>query len=248
MRDSKKMITAAAHRRAAFEAEQKAELEKKQKLKAQNRKWMIAAALSVVAAVAIQGLFAPAAPEDQPADSLSNSSIVPDPALAEARTWTGTLNLNDVSLGIELDGAASPQSTANFLSLAQNGFYKDLSCHRLTNGGFFILQCGDPNGNGQGGPGYTWGPIENAPSDNIYPAGTIAMARVGNDPNSQGSQFFIVYEDTQIPSDSAGGYSVFGRVTSGLDQLVDLVSTGVEGGGSDGKPVTPISIGTIALN
>lgn len=248
MRDSKKMITAAANRRAAFEAEQKAELEKKQKLKVQNRKWMIAAALSVVAAVAIQGLFAPAAPSDQPADSLSNSSIVPDPALAEARTWTGTLSLNDVSLGIELDGAAAPQSTANFLSLAQNGFYKDLSCHRLTNGGFFILQCGDPNGNGQGGPGYTWGPIENAPSDNTYPAGTIAMARVGNDPNSQGSQFFIVYEDTQIPSDSAGGYSVFGRVTSGLDQLVDLVSTGVEGGGSDGKPVTPISIGTIALN
>ena len=77
-----------------------------------------------------------------------------------------------------------------------------------------MLQCGDPNGDGTGGPGYTFGPIENVPKDGVYPAGTIAMANAGQ-PDSQGSQFFIVYKDTTLPR---GGYTVFGQVTSGLDR------------------------------
>jgi peptidyl-prolyl cis-trans isomerase B (cyclophilin B) len=159
------------------------------------------------------------------------------------------MTVNDVPLGIELDGAAAPQGVANFVSLSQKGFYNGLKCHRLTTSpGFGVLQRGDPNGDGSGGPGYSFGPIENAPADNVYPAGTIAMARQGGNGSSMGSQFFIVYEDTTIPSDAAGGYTVLGKVTSGLDALKSgVVAAGTEDGSADGKPAIPVTIGTIAV-
>ena len=80
--------------------------------------------------------------------------------------------------------------------------------------GIYVLQCGDPTGTGQGGPGYTFG-IENAPKDGKYPTGVLAMART-QDPNSNGGQFFITYKETQLPTDG-GGYTIFGKVTKGLD-------------------------------
>jgi peptidyl-prolyl cis-trans isomerase B (cyclophilin B) len=185
--------------------------------------------------------------EPEPTESAppagQNVGDVPDPALAEGRTWTGTLTINDVPLGIELDGAAAPQGVASFISLSQSGFYTDVACHRLTNGGFFVLQCGDPDGTGNGGPGYSYGPVENAPADDVYPAGTLAMARQSGNAYSNGSQFFIVYEDTTIPADAAGGYTVLGTVTSGLDDLkAAVVDKGIEGGTTDGPPAVPVSI------
>lgn len=170
-----------------------------------------------------------------------NSGDVPSPDLAENRTWTGTLTLNDIPLGIELDGAAAPQAVASEISLVQAGFYDDLSCHRLTTAGIFVLQCGDPAGDGTGGPGYTYGPVENAPADAVYPAGTIAMARAA-DPYSHGSQFFIVYQDSTIGT-ADDAYTVIGRVTSGLDELIDgVVAEGVADGQSDGAPTVPVTI------
>ena len=105
-----------------------------------------------------------------------------------------------------------------------------------------MLQCGSPDGTSSGGPGYSWGPIENAPADNVYPAGTIAMARVPDNGSSMGSQFFLVYQDSTIPADSAGGYTVFGHITSGLDVLTAVADAGVQGGGDDGPPVTDVTI------
>jgi peptidyl-prolyl cis-trans isomerase B (cyclophilin B) len=177
-----------------------------------------------------------------------NVGNVPDPALAEGRTWTGTLTINDVPLGIELDGAAAPQGVASFISLGQSGFYTDVACHRLTNGGFFVLQCGDPEGDGSGGPGYSYGPVENAPEDEVYPAGTLAMARQSGNAYSNGSQFFVVYEDTTIPADAAGGYTVLGTVTSGLDELkANVIDKGTEGGVTDGPPAVPVAITGVAV-
>jgi peptidyl-prolyl cis-trans isomerase B (cyclophilin B) len=179
----------------------------------------------------------------------SNVGDVPPSTLAEGRTWTGTLTLRDVPLGIQLDGAKAPQAVSSTLSLVQKSFYSGVPCHRLTTGGFFVLQCGDPAGDGSGGPGYSYGPIENAPADNVYPAGTIAMARQGGNAYSQGSQFFIVYEDTTIPADAAGGYTVIGTVTSGLDQLKSKITdAGVVGGATDGKPVVPTTISSFTLS
>lgn len=165
----------------------------------------------------------------------ANSGDVPPSTLAEGRAWTGTLTLNDVPLGITLDGEAAPQAVSSTISLITSDFYTDVSCHRLTTEGIFVLQCGDPTGDGSGGPGYSYGPVENAPADNVYPAGTIAMARQGGNAYSQGSQFFIVYEDTTIPADAAGGYTVLGSVTSGLDQLKKEIT---DAGAKDGE--TPV--------
>lgn len=179
----------------------------------------------------------------------TESQPVPDASLSENRTWSGTMILNDITLDVELDGAAAPQAVASELTLAKSGFYSGVSCHRLTTAGIFVLQCGDPKGDGTGGPGYSYGPVENAPADNFYPAGTIAMARQSGNGNSQGSQFFIVYADSTIPSDAAGGYTVIGRVTGGLDKLKSaVIDAGVEGGASDGKPVIPVIMGGISLH
>ena len=197
-----------------------------------------------------------AAPAASPSPSVTttappaNAAEVPDPSLAQNRTWTGDIALSQGDLGIELDGAAAPQAVANFVTLAGKGFFDTTKCHRLTGEkeGLYVLQCGDPTAlgtadpttGGTGGPGYTWGPIENAPADGVYPAGTIAMARTQNDGSSMGSQFFLVYKDSTIPADSAGGYTVFGHVTSGRDVLQAIADAGTVEGTS--VPVSDVII------
>ena len=170
----------------------------------------------------------------------SGTFTLPDPSVAEARTWTGTVTTSVGAIGVELDGAAAPQAVASFVSLAQQGYFDGTSCHRLVTTGIKVLQCGDPTGTGQGGPGYSFGPVENAPGDDVYPAGTIAMARVGGDGASMGSQFFLVYEDSTIPADEAGGYTVFGRMTSGLDVVTAVADAGVKDGTT--APATDVTI------
>ncbi|MFC9558453.1 peptidylprolyl isomerase [Agromyces sp. NPDC056965] len=181
-----------------------------------------------------------ATPTPTPAEG-ENQGDVPSSDIAEDRTWTGTLTLNEIPLGVELDGAAAPQAVSSEISLIQSGFYTGTSCHRLTTEGIWVLQCGDPSGDGTGGPGYSYGPVENAPADGVYPAGTIAMARAASQ-YSQGSQFFIVYEDTTLPGDT-GGYTVIGKVTSGLDALrAGVIDAGTSDGAGDGAPAVPTTI------
>lgn len=179
--------------------------------------------------------------------SPSSTRTLPDAGLAGARTWTGTLTLSSGPLAIELDGAAAPQAVANFVTLAKDGYFNGTVCHRLALG-IHVLQCGDPTATGEsgsggaGGPGYAWGPIENAPPNGVYPAGTIAMARQPNNGSSMGSQFFLVYQDSTIPSDSAGGYTIFGHITSGLGVVQAIADAGVRGGGAEGAPTTRVTI------
>ena len=184
---------------------------------------------------------------EEPTSTQTNSDLVPSPALAEGRTWTGSLNLNDQNLGFELYGDLAPQATANFVSLAKDGYFEGVSCHRLTTAGIYVLQCGDPTGTGTGGPGYNFGPIENAPMDDMYGEGVLAMARVGGDGYSMGSQFFIVYGSSQILSDAAGGYTVFGKITSGLDGVKAIASAGTADGSSDGAPINAVSLSGISV-
>lgn len=182
------------------------------------------------------------APTDDPA-------AAPVPSVSEFRTWSGTMTINEtIALEYSVDGLAAPQAVASFVTLVQSGFYDNLSCHRLTTQGIFVLQCGDPNGDGTGGPDWRFGPIENPPLDDVYETGVIAMARQGGDGASMGSQFFIVYDESQIPSDAAGGYTIMGRVTSGLDALLaDIVAAGVEGGAPDGPPAVATTITGITI-
>jgi peptidyl-prolyl cis-trans isomerase B (cyclophilin B) len=171
----------------------------------------------------------------------------PDPAVSEFRDWTGTIALNDTDLEVTLNGENAPIAVSSFLSLADGDYFTDTSCHRVTTAGIFVLQCGDPTGTGTGGPGYSFGPVENAPVDGFYPAGTLAMARVGNDGFSNGSQFFIVYDNSMIPADSAGGYTVFGTITAGLDSVRGIAAAGAQGGGPDGVPAVPAVIGAVSF-
>jgi peptidyl-prolyl cis-trans isomerase B (cyclophilin B) len=177
----------------------------------------------------------------------------PDPSLAEARTWTGTLSLNGVELGVSLDGAAAPQAVSGIIRDVQDSYYVNKTCHRLAQStGFGIIQCGSLDGTGAADPAFSYGPVENAPSDNVYKAGTIAMARASGNAYSNGHQFFIAFNDSTIPADAAGGYTVVGTVTSGLDKLKsDIVAGGITAGSSgsttDGSPTISTSITAFTL-
>lgn len=167
---------------------------------------------------------------------------LPPPSAAEGREWTTALATSAGDLTLSLDGAAAPQAVASFVSLAEAGYFDGTTCHRLTTENIHVLQCGDPTATGTGGPGYSFGPVENAPADDVYPAGTVAMARQGGAADSMGSQFFLVYEDSTIPSDAAGGYTVFGTITSGLDVVQAVADAGTVDGSGDGSPATPVTI------
>ena len=161
------------------------------------------------------------------------------PAEAPPTGSSIVLNTNCGDISIALDPAA-PKTIASEAFLAGQGFYDNTSCHRLTTEGIFVLQCGDPKGDGTGGPGYQV-PDENLPTDVAdgdisYPAGTVAMANAG--PGTSGSQFFIVYKDTVLPA----GYSIWGKVTSGLEMVQEIAALGVAGGGADGTPSQPVFI------
>lgn len=244
---------------SAFKAKQELIAKRTEIVKKDNRLVLIASAVAIVLAAVSQAIyfnFGPGAsqnnealPTETETAAPENSDQVPSPDLAEGRTWVGSMNLNDAQIGFELDGALAPQAVANFVSLANSGFYEGISCHRLTTKeyGIEVLQCGDPNGDGSGGPGYNWGPIENAPADDIYKEGVLAMARQGLNGSSMGSQFFIVYADSQIPSDSAGGYTVFGKVTSGLAAVKAIAEKGTEDGSGNGRPLEPVTMTSVAV-
>lgn len=165
-----------------------------------------------------------------------NVSYPQGPVALETEPTTMTLNTNCGDIVIEFNPAA-PETIASEAFLADSGFYNNTQCHRLTTEGIFVLQCGDPAGDGTGGPGYSI-PDENLPTESgvNYPAGTVAMANAG--PGTSGSQFFIVYQDTTLPA----AYTIWGTVMSGLDIVEEVASIGVSGGGADGPPAQPVFI------
>jgi peptidyl-prolyl cis-trans isomerase B (cyclophilin B) len=154
------------------------------------------------------------------------------------RTFTLTTNCGEIQ--IEADGVNAPLTVISMSYLANKGFFDKSPCHRLTTQGIFVLQCGDPSGTGAGGPAYT-APDENLPKGvgNIYPAGSVAMANSG--PGTNGSQFFIVYEDN---SRLGPNYSLWGRVVKGLEivKAVAALGSNNSNGPGDGAPNQPIAI------
>ena len=173
---------------------------------------------------------------------------LPDAAAVEGRQYTATITTNCGDIVMDLDGEAAPQAVASFVQLAEQNYWVDAPCHRLTTQDTLqVLQCGDPTGTGQGNPGYGFA-VENAPADGRYPRGTVAMARTADPENGNGGQFFIVYGDSELPDPD--GYTVFGTVTAGLDIVDAEAAAGVAPGGSsptDGTPAAPISILRVAV-
>lgn len=145
----------------------------------------------------------------------------------EAATYTMTLSTTCGDIGIEMDAGKSPHTVNSMRFLADEGYFDHSPCHRLTTEGIFVLQCGDPAGTGQGGPGYTI-PDENlkdkAVKGGTYPAGTVAMANTGQK-DSGGSQFFLVYQDSQLPPN----YTPFGKITDeGTATLKTIAEAGAQ--------------------
>ena len=165
---------------------------------------------------------------------------VPDAGLAEDAVWTATVTTNCGDIVMELDGTKAPQTVASFLHLAREGYWDASPCHRLVPSGIFVLQCGDPTGTGSGNPGYGFG-VENDPDDDRYPRGSLAMART-TDPETNGGQFFVVYEDSEIPANGGAGYTIFGEVTEGMDIVDRVAESGVGGTIGPEAPVQPISL------
>jgi peptidyl-prolyl cis-trans isomerase B (cyclophilin B) len=151
-------------------------------------------------------------------------------AAAAARPYVARLITTQGLITFQALTAQAPCTTYSFRFLAQRGYFDGTHCHRLTTQGIYVLQCGDPTGTGSGGPGYQFND-ENL-SGATYPAGTVAMANAG--PNTNGSQFFIVWKDTQL----SPAYTPFGRVVGGLGVLQRIAAAGddSQNGPGDGYP------------
>ncbi len=153
-----------------------------------------------------------------------------------------TITMNGQPVGITLNRKLAPCGVNSFLSLASQGFYNSTDCWRLTaSEQLNILQCGDPSGKGNGGPGYTFAD-ENATATD-FPVGTLAYANSGSGTN--GSQFFIVYGKTHLAS---AGYSVIGTVSSeGMKVVQDIAAKGVTGGTQTGVPIQKATITSVSV-
>ncbi|MEU6231648.1 peptidylprolyl isomerase [Kitasatospora sp. NPDC047058] len=157
-------------------------------------------------------------------------------------TYTATLDTNCGKVTIALDAAKAPHAVNSFAFLSGEQYFDHTKCHRLTTGGIYVLQCGDPtasttNPGGTGGPGYKFAD-ENL-TGATYPAGTVAMANSG--PGTNGSQFFLVYKDTKLDPN----YIPFGKITGGLDVLQKIAAAGTLEGGTDGHPMADVTLNAV---
>lgn len=156
----------------------------------------------------------------------------------QSRTVVLKTNFGEIEF-VTYDSDA-PKTVENFTTLAKKGFYNNLTFHRVIKG--FMIQGGDPSGNGTGGPGYTFEDELNPNTNSYkegYKKGVVAMANAG--PNTNGSQFFIMLEDTPLPPN----YTIFGRVIRG-QEVVDVIGN-VQTDEND-KPLTPVVMQSVSIN
>jgi peptidyl-prolyl cis-trans isomerase B (cyclophilin B) len=176
----------------------------------------------------------------------TSGKVPTDPAQVAA-----TIDTTAGVIGLQLAKNESPCTVNSFVNLTQQKFFDGSSCHRLTTSArLSVLQCGDPKGDGTGGPGYKFAdeyPTDQYPADDpaghqpvVYPRGTLAMANSG--PNTNGSQFFLVYRDSELPPN----YTVFGTIgQDGLATLDKIAAGGVARGRDDGPPATAVTINSV---
>lgn len=160
---------------------------------------------------------------------------VPPATATETGEVTATITTSAGDVPITLDADAAPCTVNSFVSLAEQDYFTDTPCHRLTTAGIFVLQCGDPTGSGTGGPGYSF--PDEVTGDETYGPGTLAMANAG--PDTNGSQFFMVFDDSPLDPD----YTVFGSISEeGLAVVQEVADAGAEGGAPDGPPAEQVEI------
>jgi len=193
-----------------------------------------------------------------PASSDQAAKPVKPPRTGKIPTDPGQVSAsmatNQGNIGLMLANNESPCTVNSFASLIGQKYFDNTKCHRLTTSPTLgVLQCGDPKGDGTGGPGYQFAneyPTDQYPPNDpkaqepvLYPRGTLAMANAG--PGTNGSQFFMVYKDSQLPPQ----YTVFGTIQAdGLATLDKIAKAGVAGGGEDGAPAADVTIKSLLLD
>jgi peptidyl-prolyl cis-trans isomerase B (cyclophilin B) len=177
--------------------------------------------------------------DDSSSEASATKAPSGPPVLDPGKTYVATVDTSKGTFEITLDAKRAPKTGGSFKSLADKGFYDKLTFHRIVPG--FVIQGGDPNGDGTGGPGYT---VEEAPPRDLrYTQGIVAMAKTGSEPpGTSGSQFFVVTAaDAQLPAE----YALLGRVTSGADVVSKIAA--VKTDPSTEKPLKPVTIHTIKV-
>jgi peptidyl-prolyl cis-trans isomerase B (cyclophilin B) len=178
-------------------------------------------------------------PADAPEPKGEGDLQKPDERLERGTTYVATVSTNCGDFEITLDPRNAPVTGGSFKSLADQGFYDGTTFHRIVPG--FVIQGGDPQGTGEGGPGYSV--VEAPPQDLVYEKGVVAMAKTElEERGTSGSQFFVVTaEDAQLPAD----YALVGRVTGG-QEVVDRIGV-VETDPSSDAPVEPVVIESVSV-
>jgi cyclophilin family peptidyl-prolyl cis-trans isomerase len=184
---------------------------------------------------AAPGECAPADPAAPKSDKVGE----PSGSLDAGTTYVATVTTNCGSFEITLDVKRAPKTTNSFAHLAEEGFYDGTPFHRIVPG--FVIQGGDPKGDGTGGPDYSV--VEAPPSDLQYTKGVVAMAKTAaEDPGTSGSQFYVVSgDDAGLPAE----YALVGEVTKGMD-VVDLIA-GVETDPATEQPIEPVIIESVKV-
>ena len=167
-----------------------------------------------------------------------NTQSAPEMSIDKNKTYTATLKSEKGDVVIALSADKTPVTVNNFVALARKGFYNNTVFHRVISG--FMIQGGDPKGDGTGGPGYRF---DDEPFTGDYTRGTVAMANAG--PDTNGSQFFILHKDYDLPKD----YVIFGKVTEGLDVVDAIADSPVKAGasGESSTPVTPVKVLSVEI-
>jgi len=169
-------------------------------------------------------------------------SAPPPMSIDPGKAYTATIKTNLGEIKAQLFAKDAPQTVNNFVFLARDHFYDGVKFHRVVKG--FMVQTGDPQGTGAGGPGYTFKDELDLAKKNGYKKGTLAMANRG--PNTNGSQFFIMDADYALPPN----YSVFGQVTEGQDVVAKIASvpTKPQPTGENSAPTTDVHIDWVTID
>ena len=173
-----------------------------------------------------------------PADLKENSNQMPKTQIDKTKKYSAVLKTTVGEVTVELNAAKTPITVNNFVSLSRSGFYNNTIFHRVIKG--FMIQGGDPKGDGTGGPGYKF---DDETFDGEYSRGTIAMANAG--PNTNGSQFFIMHQDYKLSKN----YVIFGNVVKGLEVVDKIAMAEVTASSTvePSKPVTPVKITSVEI-
>ncbi|RDI67155.1 peptidylprolyl isomerase [Nocardia pseudobrasiliensis] len=211
-----------------------------------RRLGLVAAGVSVAILVTGRAFAEPVPAHTQAPGCMTAADAQPQPEKFPAEpamsidpnaAYTTNLQTNCGTITLAMDAAHAPRTVNSFKFLSDQQYFNNTRCHRLTTANIFVLQCGDQTATGTGDPGYKFD------DENLvgatYPAGTVAMANSG--PNTNGSQFFLVYSNSPLPPQ----YTPFAHITEGMNVLQNIAAGGTRDGSPDGPPASDIVLQTV---